>query len=56
MGGILFGHDSRAIELLIRDKDFNDKWERMWADNRGEVQILEKKEKQPKSPADIDFT
>jgi hypothetical protein len=45
VGGILCGHDSRAIEILIRGKDFSDKWERKWTDNRSEVQILEKKEK-----------
>lgn len=41
--GILFGNDSRAIELLVRDKDFNNKWKRKWEDDGKEVQILEKK-------------
>ncbi len=43
VGGILFGYGSRAIELLIRDKDFSDKWEKKWKEDNSEVQILEKK-------------
>jgi len=47
-GGILFGVDSRAIELLSRDKDFSAKWESKFNANSGEVQILEKKAKEEK--------